>query len=140
MATIRKNPYYTEIDSNGDKHWYLNGNLHRVDGPAVEWSDGSKEWYLNGKRHRVDGPAIECSNGDKFWWLNGKRHRVDGPNFIIATVIETEPGIKGDSSKSGFKPAKIDTGASVSVPLFIATGETIKVDTRTGMYVERAKK
>ena len=66
--------------------------------------------------------------------------KVDVPNFIIATVVETDPGLKGDSSKAGYKPAKIDTGAAVSVPLFIVTGETIKVDTRTGVYVERVKK
>ena len=62
------------------------------------------------------------------------------PNFIIATITETEPGIKGDSSKSGYKPARIETGATIQVPLFIDVGETIKVDTRTGIYVERVKK
>ena len=45
---IRKNPYYTEINSNGDKCWYFDGNLHRVDGPAIEYSNGYKYWYLNG--------------------------------------------------------------------------------------------
>lgn len=66
--------------------------------------------------------------------------KVEVPTFIIATVIEADPGLKGDSSRAGYKPAKIDTGASVQVPLFIQTGETIKVDTRTGIYVERVKK
>ncbi len=66
--------------------------------------------------------------------------KVDVPNFIIATIIETEPGLKGDSSRAGYKPAKIETGAAVQVPLFIEQGETIKVDTRTGIYVERVKK
>ena len=56
----------------GDKHWYLNGERHREDGPAIEWTDGTKHWYLNGERHRKDGPAIEYSNGDKLWYLNGK--------------------------------------------------------------------
>ena len=56
-----------------------NGVLHRVDGPAVEWTDGSKEWYLYGKRHRVDGPAVAWKNGIKEWFVNGKYHRVDGP-------------------------------------------------------------
>ena len=58
--------------------WYLNGKLHRVEGPAIEWSNGDKEWYLNDKRHRVEGPAIEWSYGDKSWWLNGLLHREDG--------------------------------------------------------------
>ena len=68
---IRKNPYYTEIDSYGDKFWYFNGKRHRVDGPAIEYSNGTKYWYLNGNIHRVDGPAIEYSDGDKQWFLNG---------------------------------------------------------------------
>ena len=68
---IRKNPYYTEIDSEGNKFWYLNDKLHRVDGPAIECSNGDKHWYFNGKLHRVDGPAIEWSDGDKCWYLNG---------------------------------------------------------------------
>jgi len=63
----------------GIREWYLNGKLHREDGPAVEYSDGTKEWYVNGKRHRENGPAIEWADGDKYWYLNGKRHREDGP-------------------------------------------------------------
>lgn len=58
---------------NGSKSWYLNGNLHREDGPAAEYSDGYKAWFLNGKRHREDGPAIECSNGDKAWYIKDKQ-------------------------------------------------------------------
>jgi hypothetical protein len=57
--------------ADGTKYWYLNGILHRTDGPAIEDSDGSKYWYLNGERHRTDGPAVEWSNGSKEWWLNG---------------------------------------------------------------------
>jgi hypothetical protein len=57
---------------NGGKYWYLNGVLHREDGPAFEWADGSKSWWLNGKRHREDGPAIEFVDGFKEWWLNGQ--------------------------------------------------------------------
>jgi hypothetical protein len=64
---------------NGSKIWYLNGERHRVDGPAWEGADGTKQWFLNGQWHRVDGPAWEAANGSKEWWLNGKQHRVDGP-------------------------------------------------------------
>jgi hypothetical protein len=64
---------------NGDKFWYINGKRHREDGPAVEYDNGDKYWYINGKLHRADGPAVECTNGDKFWIINGKRHREDGP-------------------------------------------------------------
>jgi len=61
------------------KAWYFNGEYHRVDGPAVELANGSKAWYFNGEYHRVDGPAIEYSNGAKEWYLNGRHHRIDGP-------------------------------------------------------------
>ena len=66
-------------DDDGTKHWYLNGKLHREDGPAIEYASGSKAWYLNGKCHREDGPAIECASGSKSWYLNDKLHREDGP-------------------------------------------------------------
>lgn len=59
------------------------------------------------------------------------------PNFIVFEVTETEPGIKGDTAKSTLKSAKIDSGATVSVPLFVETGNFIKIDTRTGGYLER---
>lgn len=59
--------------------WYVNNQLHREDGPAIEWSDGDKEWCLNGLRHREDGPAFEGKNGDKVWWINDELHREDGP-------------------------------------------------------------
>ena len=64
---------------NGDKAWYIHGKLHRIDGPAIERANGKKEWFLNGKRHRTDGPAVEYSDGSKSWFIHGKRHRTDGP-------------------------------------------------------------
>ena len=72
------------------------------------------------------------------YFYKGVTLYVNLPNFIEFTVKETEPGFKGDSSKSGTKPANIDTGAVIQVPLFINVGDKIKVDTRTGgTYVER---
>jgi len=62
---------------------------------------------------------------------------INLPNFIEFKVTHTEPGIRGDTAKSGTKPAEIETGAAVQVPLFIDVGDVIKVDTRTGEYVER---
>jgi len=62
---------------------------------------------------------------------------INLPNFIEVKITHTEPGIKGDTAKSGTKPAKIETGATIQVPLFIDTTDKIKVDTRTGEYVER---
>ena len=59
------------------------------------------------------------------------------PNFITQEITETEPGAKGDTATNVTKPAKISTGATVGVPLFINQGDTIKIDTRTGEYLER---
>lgn len=61
------------------------------------------------------------------------------PTHVVLEVTYTEPGIKGDTATNTLKPATVETGAEVRVPLFIETGEKIKVDTRTGSYVERAK-
>ena len=64
--------YTVKVYDNGDKWWYLNGELHREDGPAVEWVNGDKFWWLNGKLHREDGPAFEYADGFKEWRLNGE--------------------------------------------------------------------
>ena len=75
---------YTVKVYNDRTEWFLNGKLHREDGPAVEWNNGNKEWFLNGKRHREDGPAVEFVHGSKYWFLNDKRHREDGPAIEFA--------------------------------------------------------
>lgn len=60
--------------------WYNEKDqLHRLDGPAIEWADGSKSWYAEGKFHRLDGPAFEDADGTKEWCVEGKLHRLDGP-------------------------------------------------------------
>ncbi len=61
------------------------------------------------------------------------------PNFVELKVTETEPGVRGDTASGGSKPAKLETGATVKVPFHINEGDIIKVDTRTGEYIERVK-
>lgn len=61
------------------------------------------------------------------------------PNFVELVITETDPGLRGDTAQGGTKPATLSTGAVVKVPLFLDVGETIRVDTRTGEYVSRAK-
>jgi len=70
---------------------------------------------------------------------NGQPLIVEAPNFVVLEITETDPGLKGDTSSGGGKPATLETGAVVRVPLFVQSGELIKVDTRTGEYVSRAK-
>ena len=62
---------------------------------------------------------------------------IQPPMFVDVQVASTEPGVRGDTSKAGMKPAKLETGATIQVPLFVETGDLIRVDTRTGSYVSR---
>ena len=68
----------------------------------------------------------------------GKPFKVQPENFVELEVTETEPGVKGDTSSGGSKPAKVETGYSLNVPLFINIGDVIRIDTRTGEYMYRA--
>ena len=103
-------------------------------------TDGSFEQYA------ADAKAV----GDTVKWLkeqdvytvtlyNGAPLSVTPPNFVELEVVDTDPGMKGDTAQGGSKPATLTTGAVVSVPLFIVIGEVLKVDTRSGEYVNRVK-
>ncbi|CAA0094439.1 elongation factor P [Zhongshania aliphaticivorans] len=70
---------------------------------------------------------------------NGAPLSVTPPNFVELEIVETDPGVKGDTAQGGTKPAYLSTGAVVKVPLFLSVGEVIKVDTRTGEYQNRVK-
>jgi hypothetical protein len=80
--------YEVKVYANGDKYWFLNGERHREDGPAVENSDGRKAWFLNGKRHREDGPALERSNGTKLWCLNDEHLTEKEFNKRMTPTVE----------------------------------------------------
>lgn len=71
-------------------------------------------------------------------FFNGTVIGVDIPNSVELRVVETEPGIRGDTATGGVKPAKMETGYVVKVPLFINEGDVLRIDTRTGAYLERA--
>ena len=81
-----------------------------------------------------EGMEIEVS------FYKGKQVGIELPNMVILEIIETEPGFKGDTAQNTTKPAKVETGYVVDVPLFVEAGEMIKIDTRTGEYLERANK
>ena len=74
--------------SRGSKRWYQNNQLHRTDGPAVEYAEGDKFWYHNGLLHRIDGPAVEYENGNKHWYINGVQYDF---NNWLELVDFTEP-------------------------------------------------
>jgi len=71
-------------------------------------------------------------------FFKGQAFDVQAPNFVALEVTETEPGFKGDTASNTYKPATVETGYSLQVPLFINIGDMIRIDTRTGEYMERA--
>jgi|SRR4029453_11993187 elongation factor P len=70
--------------------------------------------------------------------INGEPAGVDVPNFVELEIVKTDPGLRGDTASGGSKPATLETGAVVQVPLFIDQGELVRIDTRSGAYIERA--
>jgi elongation factor P len=70
--------------------------------------------------------------------INGEPAGIEVPNFVELAVVKTDPGLRGDTASGGSKPATLETGAVVQVPLFIDEGEVLRIDTRTGAYMERA--
>lgn len=70
------------VDVSGTVRWWFDGRKHRVDGPAVEYTDGTRMWMRDGCLHRDGGPAVERLNGTSEWLVDGRLHRVDGPAFV----------------------------------------------------------
>lgn len=90
----------------------------------------------------VMGDAAQWLKGEEscvVTLFNGAPLAVTPPNFVELQIVETDPGVRGDTSGGGGKPAKLETGAVVRVPLFVGQDEIIRVDTRTGEYVSRVK-
>jgi elongation factor P len=113
------------------------------------YSDGTT-WHFMVPSTYEQHEANEAAVGDAAEWIkeqdvctvtlyNNVPLSVSPPNFVSLQIVETDPGVRGDTSSGGTKPAKLETGAVVKVPLFVQTGEVIRVDTRTGEYVSRAK-
>ena len=76
--------YRVEIDKVGTRRYYNSaGQLHRIDGPAIEYTDGSKQWYQKGLLHRTDGPAVKWADGDEFWYINDRMMTEDEFNQAV---------------------------------------------------------
>jgi len=70
-------------------------------------------------------------------FYEGSPFEINAPNFVELEIVETEPGFKGDTATGANKPATTETGAKISVPLFVEIGDRVKIDTRTGEYLSR---
>jgi elongation factor P len=113
------------------------------------YSDGEFWHFMHPDTHeQIAADASAMADASK--WLkgneavivtlwNGAPLTVTPPNFVELEIVETDPGVRGDTSGGGGKPAKLETGAVVRVPLFVNQNEIIKVDTRSGEYVGRVK-
>lgn len=113
------------------------------------YSDGEFWYFMHPESFEQVGADAKAV-GDSVKWLkeqdmctvtlwNGSPIAITPPNFVILQITETDPGVRGDTASGGGKPATLETGAVVRVPLFIESGEIIKVDTRSGEYVSRAR-
>ncbi|HET6471051.1 MAG TPA: elongation factor P [Pseudomonadales bacterium] len=102
-------------------------------------TDGSFEQLQAGEEIMGDAkPWLKEQDKYMVTLWNDTPIAVAPPNFIVLEVVETDPGIRGDTATGGTKPAKMTTGAVVKVPLFISIGDVLKIDTRTGTYISRA--
>jgi elongation factor P len=113
------------------------------------YNDGEFYYFMHPQsfeQYSADANAV----GDAIKWLkgqesctvtlwNGQPLSVSAPNFVVLGVVQTDPGVRGDTSSGGSKPATLETGAVVRVPLFVCEGDLLKIDTRSGEYLSRAK-
>jgi len=113
------------------------------------YTDG-ESWHFMDPQSFEQISADATAMGDSVKWIkeqdmcvvmlwNGVPLSVEPPNFVVLKITDTDPGVKGDTSGGGGKPATLETGAVVRVPLFVQIDELIKVDTRSGEYVSRVK-
>ena len=121
-----------------------------IDRKTMEYSynDGNLYYFMDPETYELE-PIDESMLSDSFRFVKenmvckvlsykGNVFGIEPPNFVELQVTETEPGVKGDTATNVTKPATLETGAEIKVPIFINEGEMIRVDTRTGEYMERA--
>jgi len=114
--------------------------LYRQDDDFYFMDSDTYEQHFIGKDQMQGADAFLYENVKvAVLFHNGKPLAIELPNFVELQVTQTDPGLKGDTASGGTKPATLETGAVIQVPLFINQGEKIRVDTRTGQYVERVR-
>ena len=112
------------------------------------YSDGDLYYFMDSETYELV-PVNASELGDAFKFVKenmvckilsykGKVFGVEPPTFVELTITATEPGFKGDTATNATKPATLETGCEIRVPLFINEGEVVRIDTRTGEYMERA--
>ena len=99
------------------------------------YNDGDLYYFMDGETFRFVKENMVC----KIHSYKGKIFMIEPPTFVELEITETEPGFAGNTATNVTKPATLETGAEIKVPLFISEGDKIRIDTRTGEYLERCK-
>jgi len=121
-----------DIEERRMQYLYLDGeNLVFMDQESYDQQPFGAEVVGDARNFLKENMEVEAL----FW--NGKPVNIELPAFVELQVAQTDPGVKGDTASGATKPATLETGAVVNVPLFVKEGETLRIDTRTGEYVER---
>jgi elongation factor P len=121
------------LDSRQMQYLYNDGNLYYfMDQESFEQTPLTSSQLGDALNYLKEGNSVEVSS------YKGEIVGIELPITVELEVTETEPGFKGDTATAGTKPAKLETGITIQVPLFINEGDIIKVDTRTGTYLERS--
>ncbi|HET9137500.1 MAG TPA: elongation factor P [Candidatus Kapabacteria bacterium] len=126
LVRMDKKPFQFLYKDGDDFVFMDNETYEQVTIPPVKVGDAAN--YLK-----------ESDTADILFSEDSEVISVDVPPAVVLKIVETDPGMRGDTATGGTKPAKLETGAVVNVPLFLNEGEMVKVDTRTGQYLERVK-
>lgn len=122
-----------DLDERGMQFMYMLENAyHFMDTKTYEQIYLDQEQMGDAANYMIENLPV------KILFFRGEPIGIDLPIFIDLQIVETEPGLKGDTVSGATKPATLESGAVVQVPLFLDVGDRIKVDTRTGTYIERA--
>jgi elongation factor P len=117
-----------------DKHMqflYRDDRYHFMDMETYEQVSVSEDEVGDARLYLKENTEVDML------YIDGTPTSVELPNFVELVIAKTDPGVRGDTAQGGSKPAKLETGAVVQVPLFLNEGDVVKVDTRTGEYLGR---
>ncbi len=121
------------IESKEMQYLYNDGDLYYFMDPET-----FEQMPLNHSQVEEAVQFVKENTNVNIRFFKGSAFSVEAPNFVDLEITDTEPGFKGDTASTTYKPATVETGFQVMVPLFINIGDTIKIDTRTGEYLSRA--
>ena len=122
-----------DIEEKEMQYLYTDGDFHFMDNDTYEQTALAADLVGNDKDFLQENSTVTVL------FYKGRVVNLELPTFVILEVTEAEPGLKGDTASSVTKPVTVETGARINVPLFINPGDRLKIDTRTGEYMERVK-